>query len=302
MHSLLCMLALAQVSTFGFAAPSVLKADYAKSLSRRDDLGIQTYQTESFVAPILQFTKSDLTAPGLLFLTPDGTTSTTNGTMIMSDNGELVWQSEISNYYTDLRSQPYNGQTYLTFWNSSLRGPSRSNGYGSVDFLDQSLNLAHRVCLANLNIVTATGTKWPCQVDLHEAQMTNRNTLLVTVYNVTQADLRSVNGSGNGWILDSQFYEIDPSTERILFAWKLSDNLDKLPLTESHYPLSFPTYNLGVAQVAPWDPFHINSIQALDDGYLISARHYWTIYKISNNGSIDWQWQASPPPPSQQPH
>jgi hypothetical protein len=299
MHALICMLDFAHAFSLSSATPYLPEEPLTKSLSHRDqtDNGITWYKTESFYAPDLQVTKTNETAPGLLFFTPYGAASITNvsitnSSVITTDAGELVWMSPVSNYYSDLRTQSYNNQIYLTFWNSSIGGPDRGNGYGSVDFLDHSLNLAHRVCLADLNIVTPTSTKWPCQVDLHEAQMTNRNTLLVTVYNVTQADLRSVNGSENGWIFDSQFYEVDPSTEEIHFSWKLSDHLDQLALNQSHYPVNLPTHSLGVVQADPWDPFHINSIQGLDDGYLISSRHYWTIYKIFSNGTIDWQWQA----------
>jgi hypothetical protein len=125
--------------------------------------------------------------------------------------------------------------------------------------------------------------------------MTDRNTLIVTVYNVTQTDLTSVNGSEHGWILDSQFYEVDPSTEEIVFSWKMSDHLHELPVVQSHYPVNFPTYSLGITQACPWDPFHINSIQALVDGYIVSSHHYWTIYKILKNGTIEWQWKARAP-------
>lgn len=292
MRIFLYMLALAQITTLGIAG----SYSPARSLSPGSEYlgGYSTYKTEHFITPFLQYAKTNKSAPGLLFFTPDGPTSSWNRTSIMSDTGELVWQSDDigDNSYTHLRTQSYHNQTYLTFWNSSLGGPSQSHGYGSVDFLDQSLNLAHQVCLADLNIVTPTGHKWPCQIDLHEAQMTNRNTLLVTIYNVTQADLRSVNGTEDGWILDAQFYEVDPSTEKILFSWKFSDHIDDLPFTQSHYPLNLPTYSLGHVQANPWDPFHINSIQGLDDGFLISSRHYWTVYKIFNNGSIAWQWQA----------
>ena len=297
MLTIICMLALAQIVTHGFAGSYNPAATLARSLSPDSGYpgGFTTYRTEYFTTEILQYAKTNKSAPGLLFFTPDGPSSSINRTSIMSDTGELVWQSELypdENSYANLRTQSYNNQTYLTFWNSSLESPDRGYGFGSVYFLDNSLNLAHQVCLADLNIVTATGHKWPCQVDLHEAQMTKRNTLLVTVYNVTQADLRSVNGTEDGWILDPQFYEVDPSTEEILFSWKFSDHIDELPLSQSHYPLNLPTYSLGHVQANPWDPFHINSIQGLDDGYLISSRHFWTVYKIFNNGTIAWQWKA----------
>jgi len=38
----------------------------------------------------------------------------------------------------------------------------------------------------------------------------------------------------------------------------------------------------------PWDYFHINSVQALSDGYLVNSRHLYSTYKVNSNGSIDW--------------
>lgn len=129
MRALFCILALAQAFCLGLAPPSDTEASLSKSVSRRDlngtgDLSINgttTYLTETFVAPELKYTKqTGFTAPGLLFFTPYGASSATNrsitnSSVIMTDTGELVWMSPISNYYTDLRTQSYNNQTYLNF-------------------------------------------------------------------------------------------------------------------------------------------------------------------------------------------
>jgi hypothetical protein len=54
--------------------------------------------------------------------------------------------------------------------------------------------------------------KVDCQADLHESYVTDRGSLLVTGYNLTQADLTSVNGSAQGWVYDSLFFDIDIET------------------------------------------------------------------------------------------
>ncbi len=200
--------------------PPMLARQPLASANATSPWPFKQFLTEAFVAPVFNVTHNGPTSPGYLFLTPDGPTSNTNASMIVANDGQLVWHGGLSNFYTNLRTQAYHNQTYLTFWNSSIGGPTRGNGYGAVEFLDSSYKLAYRICLAELNIVTPTGVKWSCNVDLHEAQMTSRHTLLVTVYNVTQADLTSVQGPKNGWILDTQFYEVDVCSEKILFSWK----------------------------------------------------------------------------------
>jgi hypothetical protein len=155
--------------------------------------------------------------------------------------------------------------------------------------------MAHRICRGDLDITTANNASYECYVDMHEVQMTNRGTILVASYNVTQADLRSVNGSQNGWVLDLQFREVNVATGEVLLTWKYSDHLDQMLYNQSHYPLSIENAPLGEVQAFPWDAFHINSIQALDDVSLLSSRHYWTIYKFNKNGTMEWQLQVSIP-------
>ena len=42
-------------------------------------------------------------------------------------------------------------------------------------------------------------------------------------------------------------------------------------------------------QVAPWDWFHVNSIQAVGANYLVNSRHHWATYLVSGaDGSVIW--------------
>jgi hypothetical protein len=56
-------------------------------------------------------------------------------------------------------------------------------------------------------VLTLNGTSNMSNIDLHEIYITNPNTVVVTANNVTQADLRSVGGPRNGWVVDSLVYE-----------------------------------------------------------------------------------------------
>jgi hypothetical protein len=73
-------------------------------------------------------------------------------------------------------------------------------------------------------------------------------------------------------------FELDIATGDVLFEWHALDHLD---MGESHYTCSGSR---------PCDWMHLNSVQAVGDDYLISARHLFGIYLISGtDGSIIWK-------------
>lgn len=63
------------------------------------------------------------------------------------------------------------------------------------------------------------GNELIAQIQCHQAYVTDRGSLIVSAYNATPADLASVGGPTDGWVLDSMFYEIDIKTQEILFSW-----------------------------------------------------------------------------------
>lgn len=255
----------------------------------------QTFHTEPFEPPILGINRTGVTAEGYLFFTPGpaGSGTTVDAPLVMTDTSELIWQGNISSTETatNLRTQNYNNASYLTYW----AGPSLATygrGYGAVHFLDHSYVEQYSVCLPNMDFVTVNNTVYECYCDMHESQVTDRGTIIVTAYNITRHDLKPVGGRSDGWILDSQFYEIDIATNEIVFSWKSLDHTDQLPITQSQYPLTLDGIPLGVVQNYAWDYFHTNAISVLEDGYLLSSRHFWKAIKISKTGSIEWSLQG----------
>ena len=122
------------------------------------------------------------------------------------------------------------------------------------------------------------------QVDVHEHQMTDRNTMLVSSYDLVPKDLERWSGPRDGWLYDSMFFEIDVKTSEVLFKWRA---LDHVPIRASKRMLSGRKTG---TEKAPWEWFHINSIQAIGEDYLISSYYYHTIYFISGkNGKVLWQ-------------
>jgi hypothetical protein len=256
----------------------------------------QRYVTEDFTAPNMTITRSGETVPGYLFLTPSGEGTTSQAPILISDSNELIWSGPSGGWvYGGFRVQVLHNKPYLTYWKGNSSA-TFGQGYGSVHVLNGSYHEVYNICPSakELGLVTPTPASYACSLDQHETLITNQGTLISTAYNVTQADLTSVGGSKKGWIFDSIFYEIDLATGKVLFRWRSLDHLAKIPLNQSQYPLHLPNSTLGESRVLPWDYFHINSVQALPDGYLVNSRHLFSTYKISKNGSIDWHLSGSP--------
>ena len=130
----------------------------------------------------------------------------------------------------NLRVATYEGNSILTYWSgSSAPGANVGHGYGNVTFLDATYNEILTVC-PQFGLLTPNNVTYPCQADLHESFVTDRNTLLVTAYNVTETDLSSIGGPPNGWVFDCLFFELDPKNNDILFRWSA---LEQMPVSET---------------------------------------------------------------------
>lgn len=172
----------------------------------------------------------------------------------------------------------------------NTEGLNIGHGYGQVNFLDDTYSKF--IVDPNLGLNKLTNTtvaNW--SMDIHEHQLTPRNTLLVSAYNNTPYDLSSLGGPANGWITDSLFFELDIATWDVLFQWTALDHID--PST-SHQPLSIPSLNITFgSKQAPWDWFHINSVDIVGNDYLVNGRHTFTTYAISSkDGSVVWALQG----------
>lgn len=241
----------------------------------------QVFKSSQFNPPELEITTDGQPlAPGLLFITPDSTNDT--APLIMTDTGQLIWNGPMT-YATNFRVASYEGNSILTYWSGSTS--SRGNGYGNVTFLDATYNEILNVC-PHFGLVTPDNFTYPCQADLHESFVTDRNTLLVTAYNVTETDLTSVGGPSNGWVLDCLFFELNPKNGDILFRWSA---LEHVPVSETK--VSFAGEG-GFTQSDPFDWFHINSVVNIGNHFLVNSRHVWTTYLITPKGDIDWTLQG----------
>ena len=116
--------------------------------------------------------------------------------------------------------------------------------------------------------------------DLHEFRLTPQGTALITAYYPVFWNATDVHMSPRQVVLDSVVQEIDVKTGLLLFQW---DSLDHVPLTDTYEPAV-------TSAGAPFDYFHINSVQLQQDGnLLISARNTWAAYEVDHQtGPVVW--------------
>jgi hypothetical protein len=216
-------------------------------------------------------------AGGLIFVAPKPTRSAKpeqidqQGPMIVDDRGRPVWFKPLPRGVTatDVRVQHYRGKPVLTWaQGKSTGGPGHSKG---VDVIaDTSYHVIARIHAGD-----------GLAADQHEFLLTPYGTALITSYNRRPADLSSVGGPVDGSVYEGVVQEIDIATGRVVFEWH---SLDHVALDESFHALP-------EKPSAPWDYFHINSINLDHDGnLLISARQTSTVYKIDHRtGQVIWR-------------
>ena len=246
------------------SAPSPAKS--APSPSPKPQI-LQLHSQPQLAPPRLQVTGS---TSGDVFLAPK-TQAGQSGPMITDGEGKLIWfhplpKGVIAN---DFKVQTYRGQPVLTWWEGKTN--TRGYGQGSWVIADASYREIARVRAGD-----------GLYGDLHDMQLTDRATALITIYHAVRADLSPVGAVKNGHAVDSIIQEVDAATARVVFEWH---SLDHVALTESHAgaPAAGHTF--------PYDYFHINSINVDADGnLLVSARNTWALYKIDRRtGAVLWR-------------
>jgi hypothetical protein len=195
------------------------------------------------------------------------------GPLIYTPQGRLVWFDDLAKGLSaeDLRVQPYEGQSDLTWW----RGKVIALGFGLGEDVVMS---------PDYQTVATIRAGNGLQADLHDFQITPGNVAYVTAYNLIRCDLAPLGGKRNGVIVDTAVQEIDMKTGLVRWEWH---SLDHIAVSESH--VAVPT------TATPWDWFHLNSIDPEPGGNLmISARSTWAAYQLQGgSGSVLWQLGGS---------
>lgn len=236
---------------FAKTTPKTGTAANTRSYHSRPDLSVPIVTTTDGLAGA---------AAGLIFVAP-------GGPMILDGAGTPIWFHPVpGKNVANFRPQFYQGKPVLTWWEGKV-----GKGYalsGELVIADASYNAVRRIAAGN-----------GYQADLHEFQLTSRNSVLLTAYHEVPADLTVVGGPAAGSALDGIMQEIDLASGKVVFEWH---SLEQVPLSESH---------AGYVKGQPYDYFHINSIEVdEDDNLLVSARNTWAVYKIDrSSGNVLWR-------------
>lgn len=194
------------------------------------------------------------------------------GGVLISDNeGKPVWfkPTDPGEAVTDLQMQEYQGKPVLTWWEGDLVVPP-GMGFGHGVIMDQSYREIATVRAGN-----------GVQADIHDFQITPRNTALLVAYHPVPMDLTPFGGPKNGKVLENVVQEVDIASGEVLFDWR---SLDHIGLDESYLP---PPPDPSMA----WDYLHVNSLEP-DGGnkLLISARSTHALYQLNRStGAVNWR-------------
>lgn len=104
-------------------------------------------------------------------------------------------------------------------------------------------------------------------LDQHEFNIVG-NSSLVIIYHPERYDLSAFNiTTGEGWIMDTKFQDIDLETNELLFEWS---PIEHVALSESYVlPNTTEVVGTGLSQTSPWD--FVGSFSCLTDMRLLIA-------------------------------
>src|ERR1700760_3423459 len=256
------------------AAPEAPASAPAAETAAPGSARVQTFLTRPDLRPptvrVTQRGAAAESTPRFILLSPINAVPASEpqqGLMMLDRQGRLVWFSPTSTGSPfDLAVQSYDGKPALTWWQGTV---INAHGEGVGEIGDESFHSIKAV-RAGHGVTT----------DLHDFQLTSRGTALITAYETTTTDLRSIGKSSKGQVFIGHIQEIDLKTGRVLFDWR---SLDHVGIEESLQPAPLPGQG--------YDYFHLNSVAEMDDGHLlISGRNTCALYKVDRTtGQILWR-------------
>ena len=173
--------------------------------------------------PVSILTAQGATGAQDFFITPTGDTGTyANGPEIVNGAGHVVWFHAVPQGETasDFRTQTYDGQKVLTWWQGTgLGGLSSGTDYIDNDRYQQ---------IATVNAGNGLSA------DGHEFLITPWNTALILSYTTATANLSSIGGPTDQTVINGVVQEIDIASGKVLFQWNSEDHV---PFRDSEQPL-----------------------------------------------------------------
>ena len=238
-------------------------------LSAETRNGVQVFKSRPDLAPPgvdIDVRPARTALPGLV-LTNCAAGPGQQGALIIDGSGQLIWFFPASAAH-NLQMQSYRGEAVLTWFEGLL---ADGHGLGHYELYDTAYREVAQV--------HAVGGY---QGDLHEFLLTGRGSALCTCYGQATGDLSHLGGASAGSYYYGVVEEVDVATGKLLFEWRSDEHV---AFDESYVQ---PTRGPG----APWDYFHINSIDVdpADNNLIVSGRNTWAAYKIDRrSGAVLWR-------------
>jgi hypothetical protein len=233
----------------------------------------QHFYSEPALAPPVINLKTSYPGQAAGYIVTDSHGVGQQGPLIFDANGHLVWFEVVSSdgkgdrRAFNVRVQTYQGKPVLSYFLGTV---TEGHGVGDYMILDTSYNLVKTVTAGN-----------KLKGDLHEFLITPQGTALFTCYLLAYGDLTSVGGTTNAPYWCGVAQELDIATNTVVHQWRSDQHV---AFTESYWPIP--------GNGAPWDYFHINSINIdpADGNLVISGRHCSAAYKVNrSSGEVMWR-------------
>jgi hypothetical protein len=197
------------------------------------------------------------------------------GPMIVDSHLQPVWFLPIGTktFANNLRVQTYEGKPALSWWQGIITNTGATTS-GEIHLVDQHYRpIGKPLSGADGWIITQ-----------HEALVSGHD-IWVTAVKVEPMNLSGYGGSAQGTLLNAAVQKYDLRTGRLLYTWDAgpdpaSKQPGHIPLSDSYQPLQPPG--------APWDAYHINSIQLGPNGFITTMRNTWAAYSVNTSGGINW--------------
>jgi EmrB/QacA subfamily drug resistance transporter len=191
-----------------------------------------------------------------------------SGPMILDNRLQPVWFRPVptKDVASNLSVQTYEGKPVLAWWQGVVTDTGATET-GKYVIVNQHYK----------TVATLTGKDgWVLTV--HEIVIRGHDAWVTANRNLPM-DLSKYGGAYNGALIDSAVQEYDLQTGKLLYTW---DALDHIPLSAGR--ASLPTNGF------PWDAYHVNAIQVLNDGtFVVSMRNTWAVYEVNiATGKIEW--------------
>jgi hypothetical protein len=131
----------------------------------------------------------------------------------------------------------------------------------------------------------------PWMIDGHDASMVGGNIWVVVTRALRNQNLTRYGGPRRAHVLDCGLQEYRLATRHLIRTWDARGPGGKpnVPLSASELPPGSGG-RIKTGDHLEWDPYHLNSVQALPDGdVLISMRDTWAVYLLNPvTGHVVW--------------